>query len=165
MTGKRLHVRKLPLADVILCAQSVIAFVGLRAAHLNEALTGWIAKSAAPPLTGRHRILNQKLTIFAFPRPTTLGEDQRDNAVSNVAPFPEQNLLREHVRQAARLREYAAGATTAGVKARLLEEAAIQDRLAEEIESGLRAATPPRVSNRPPLHKSQRHDYYFDARI
>jgi hypothetical protein len=42
----------------------------------------------------------------------------------------EQNSLREHVRQAAHLREYAASATTARVKARLLEEAANQERLA-----------------------------------
>jgi hypothetical protein len=51
-------------------------------------------------------------------------------AVRNLNLLSEQNSLREHVRQAAHLREYAASATTARVKARLLEEAANQERLA-----------------------------------
>ena len=61
----------------------------------------------------------------------------------------EQNSLREHVRQAARLRENAASATTARIKVRLLEEAANQERLAEEIKAGLGVTAPPRVGRTP----------------
>ena len=61
----------------------------------------------------------------------------------------EQNSLREHVRQAVRLREYAASATTARLKDRLLEEAANQERLAEEIKAGLGVTAPPHVGRTP----------------
>ena len=72
-----------------------------------------------------------------------------DTGVRNSKVGFEQNLLREHVRQAARLREYAASTTTARVKARLLEEAANQERLAEELKAGLGVTAPPRVGRTP----------------
>jgi hypothetical protein len=43
-------------------------------------------------------------------------------------------LLRIYVRKAARLRESAANATTIPLKARLLDEAEQQERLAEELK-------------------------------
>ena len=67
----------------------------------------------------------------------------------NLNLLSEQNSLREHVRQAARLREYAASTTTARVKARLLEEAANQERIAEEIKAGLGVTAPPHVGRTP----------------
>ena len=73
----------------------------------------------------------------------------------------EQNSLREHVRQAARLRENAASATTARVKVRLLEEAANQERLAEEIKAGRGVTTPARVPAERPLNKSYYPDLSF----
>jgi hypothetical protein len=72
----------------------------------------------------------------------------------------EQNSLREYVRQAARLREYAANATTARVKARLLEEAANQERLAEEIKEGRGVTALSRASEGRPPYKAYRRDYH-----
>jgi hypothetical protein len=54
----------------------------------------------------------------------------------NVSPFAREKLFAEHMRQAARLREFAATATTDRVKARLLEEAAAQEQLAEKTKQG-----------------------------
>ena len=73
----------------------------------------------------------------------------------------EQNSLREHVRQAVRLREYAASATTARLKDRLLEEAANQERLAEEIKAGRGVTTPARAPAERPLNKSYHRDLSF----
>ena len=47
-----------------------------------------------------------------------------------------ETLLRSYANEAARLREYAASATTARLRARLLEEAANQERLAGEVHAG-----------------------------
>ena len=77
----------------------------------------------------------------------------------------EQNSLREYVRQAARLRAYAANATTARVKARLLEEAANQERLAEEIKEGRGVTALSRASERRPPYKAYRRDYDSGARV
>ena len=77
----------------------------------------------------------------------------------------EQNSLREYVRQAARLRAYAANATTARVKARLLEEAANQERLAEEIKEGRGVIALPRASERRPPYNAYRRDYDSSARV
>ena len=55
-------------------------------------------------------------------------------------PFAREKLLAEHMRQAARLREFAASATTGRLKARLLEEATAQEQLAEKTkQDSLRA--------------------------
>jgi hypothetical protein len=48
----------------------------------------------------------------------------------------DEKLLRSYANEAARLREYAASATTARIRARLLEEAANQERLAKEVQAG-----------------------------
>ena len=48
----------------------------------------------------------------------------------------DEKLLRAYANEAARLREYAASATTARIRARLLEEAANQERLAKEVQAG-----------------------------
>jgi hypothetical protein len=45
-------------------------------------------------------------------------------------------LLQSYANEAARLREHAAGTTTARIRARLLEEAASQERLAGEVNAG-----------------------------
>jgi hypothetical protein len=81
--------------------------------------------------------------------------------VRSLNLLSEQNSLREHVRQAARLRENAASATTARIKVRLLEEAANQERLAEEIKAGRGVTTPARVPAERPLNKSYRRDLSF----
>ena len=79
----------------------------------------------------------------------------------SLSLLSEQNSLREHVRQAARLRENAASATTARVKVRLLEEAANQERLAEEIKAGRGMTTPARAPAERPLNKSYHRDLSF----
>jgi len=81
--------------------------------------------------------------------------------VRSLNLLSEQNSLREHVRQAARLRENAASATTARVKVRLLEEAANQERLAEEIKAGRGVTTPARAPAERPLNKSYHRDLSF----
>ena len=48
--------------------------------------------------------------------------------------FARERLLRVYVRDAARLRESAANATTIPLKVRLLDEAEQQERLAEELK-------------------------------
>ena len=48
----------------------------------------------------------------------------------------DETLLRAYANEAVRLREYAASTTTARLRARLLEEAANQERLAREVHSG-----------------------------
>jgi hypothetical protein len=48
--------------------------------------------------------------------------------------FAKVKLLRAYVREAARLRESAASATTAALKARLLDEAEGQERLVNELK-------------------------------
>ena len=48
----------------------------------------------------------------------------------------DEKLLRAYANEAARLREYAANTTTARLRARLLEEAASQERLAREVSAG-----------------------------
>jgi hypothetical protein len=48
--------------------------------------------------------------------------------------FSRERLLRVYLREAARLRRFAASATTGPVKARLLEEAERQERLAEHLK-------------------------------
>ena len=48
----------------------------------------------------------------------------------------DEKLLRAYANEAARLREYAANTTTARLRARLLEEAASQERLAREVSVG-----------------------------
>jgi hypothetical protein len=48
----------------------------------------------------------------------------------------DETLLRAYATEAARLREYAASTTTARLRARLLEEAANQERLAREVNAG-----------------------------
>jgi hypothetical protein len=45
----------------------------------------------------------------------------------------DEKLLRAYANEAVRLREYAANTTTARLRARLLEEAASQERLAREV--------------------------------
>ena len=50
---------------------------------------------------------------------------------------PNEKLLRTHVLEAGRLRELAQSVTTKRVRARLLEEAANQERLAEEAKRGV----------------------------
>ena len=54
----------------------------------------------------------------------------------NGSPIGRQQLIEEYARQAVRLREFAASATTTRIKARLLEEAAGQERLAEKARQG-----------------------------
>ena len=53
-----------------------------------------------------------------------------------VSPHAAQRLVREYANQAARLRELATNLTTPRLKARLLEEANNQERLAHHIKSG-----------------------------
>ena len=48
----------------------------------------------------------------------------------------DEKLLRAYANEAARLREYAESTTTARLRARLLEEAANQERLAREVNAG-----------------------------
>ena len=48
----------------------------------------------------------------------------------------DEKLLQSYAHEAARLREHAAGTTTARIRARLLEEAASQERLASEVNAG-----------------------------
>ena len=48
----------------------------------------------------------------------------------------DETLLRAYANEAVRLREYAASTTTARLRARLLEEAANQERLAREVNAG-----------------------------
>jgi len=48
----------------------------------------------------------------------------------------DEKLLSAYANEAARLREYAASTTTARLRARLLEEAANQERLAREVNAG-----------------------------
>jgi len=55
----------------------------------------------------------------------------------------QHDLLREFVRESARLRELAASATTARVRARLLEQAQIQERLAVDANDKEGSALPP----------------------
>jgi hypothetical protein len=50
----------------------------------------------------------------------------------NVSPLAEQKMIREYVGQAARLRSFASSVTTPREKARLLGEAANQERLAQK---------------------------------
>jgi hypothetical protein len=50
---------------------------------------------------------------------------------------PNEKLLRTYVLEAGRLRELALSVTTKRVRARLLEEAANQERLAEEAKRGV----------------------------
>jgi len=54
----------------------------------------------------------------------------------SLKPSAKQSLQREHLQQAARLREYAASTTTPRLKQRLLEGAAEQERLAAEVDAG-----------------------------
>jgi len=57
----------------------------------------------------------------------------------------DEKLLRAYANEAARLREYAESTTTARLRARLLEEAANQERLAREVNAGQTGfATQPR---------------------
>ena len=48
---------------------------------------------------------------------------------TNASPVPKQKEAAEQTRQVMRLREFAANATTARVKARLLDEAAALERM------------------------------------
>jgi hypothetical protein len=48
----------------------------------------------------------------------------------------DEKLLRAYANEAARLREYAESTTTGRLRARLLEEAANQERLAREVNAG-----------------------------
>lgn len=54
----------------------------------------------------------------------------------HVSALATQRLVREYVNEAVRLRELAASATTVRIKARLLEEAANQERLAQQVKTG-----------------------------
>ena len=54
----------------------------------------------------------------------------------SLKPSAKQSLQREHLQQAARLREYAASTTTPRLKQRLLEAAAEQERLSAEVDAG-----------------------------
>jgi hypothetical protein len=54
-------------------------------------------------------------------------------ASAELIRLARERLLRVYGREAARLRAAAANATTASLKARLLEEAEQQERLADEI--------------------------------
>jgi hypothetical protein len=54
----------------------------------------------------------------------------------------DEKLLRAYASEAARLREYAANTTTAGLRARLLEEAASQERLAREVSAAQKGFVP-----------------------
>jgi hypothetical protein len=49
---------------------------------------------------------------------------------------PNEKLQQTYSREAARLREYAANTTTARIRARLLEAAAEQERLAAKMNAG-----------------------------
>ena len=53
-----------------------------------------------------------------------------------LSPTLNEKVLRSYVEEAARLRDLAAHVTTARLKARLLEEAANQERLAKEAKRG-----------------------------
>ncbi len=57
-------------------------------------------------------------------------------APNRVSRPRDEKLLRAYANDAARLREYAANTTTARLRARLLEEAASQERLAREVSAG-----------------------------
>ena len=48
----------------------------------------------------------------------------------------DEKLLQSYASEAARLREHAVSTTTARIRARLLEEAASQERLAGEVNAG-----------------------------
>ena len=54
----------------------------------------------------------------------------------SVSPAAGQKLVREYADEASRLRALAANVTTARLKARLLDEAANQDRLAKNAKQG-----------------------------
>jgi hypothetical protein len=54
----------------------------------------------------------------------------------SVSPTLNEKVLRSYIEEAARLRDLAAHVTTARLKVRLLEEAANQERLAEEAKRG-----------------------------
>src|SRR5690242_11043184 len=56
----------------------------------------------------------------------------------NVSPFASEKLFAAHMRQAARVREFAATATTDRVKARLLEEAARRKNQARQLARDLK---------------------------
>jgi len=62
----------------------------------------------------------------------------------NASPFAKQKEIAEQARQVMRLREFAANATTARVKARLLDEAAALERMVKQ--PGLYAHPVPVVS-------------------
>jgi hypothetical protein len=60
----------------------------------------------------------------------------RPSAPKRASQPRDEKLLRAYANEAARLREYAANTTTARLRARLLEEAASQERLAREVSVG-----------------------------
>jgi hypothetical protein len=66
------------------------------------------------------RINRNRSTLRHMPPPT------------NVTSFAKHRVLREHAREAARLREFAASVTTGPLMARLLDEAEKHERLAQE---------------------------------
>ena len=61
---------------------------------------------------------------------------RRVPAPNRVSRPRDEKLLPAYANEAARLREYAANTTTARLRARLLEEAASQERLAREVSAG-----------------------------
>ena len=61
---------------------------------------------------------------------------RRAHLPRDVSPLAAQRLVREYANQAARLRELAANLTTPRLKARLLEEADNQERMAHDLKSG-----------------------------
>ena len=60
---------------------------------------------------------------------------RRVPAPNRVSRPRDEKLLRAYANEAVRLREYAANTTTTRLRARLLEEAASQERLAREVSA------------------------------
>ena len=61
---------------------------------------------------------------------------RRAQLPQHVSVLATQRLVREYVNEAVRLRVLAASVTTARIRARLLEEAANQERLARQVKTG-----------------------------
>jgi len=59
----------------------------------------------------------------------------------------DKKLLQSYANEAARLRAHAASTTTARIRARLLEEAASQERLAGEVNAGQTGFATPALRN------------------
>jgi len=94
----------------------------------NLSLSNAFLRSAAgfAPHLGRHA------ARFCAPKFRKLQMRERMPLPRNVSPLAEQKMIREYLGQAARLRGFASSVTPPRPKARLLGEAANQERLAQK---------------------------------